>query len=207
MIPFLFAFLCSVAGARPPDEIMASPGLDFYDGILMRACDEMGTGFLDDLENLHRSREKLSVLLRGGPDQFKEAEALIVTMRELSERIRAVAKPEWSTENTNLTLTWFIPRSYFLEELDQLRITGPEVLEAHFLNRPNEDVKDYFSVRPHYNAATGLKMVYQKKGTALEMCQLVRTLHFTVGVRYRKILLGSRAVFFYRKFKLGFNGR
>lgn len=141
---------------------LANPGLH-------AVCRQMHGNHLQDLDTLESLYQEVA--------QSTDADhisGLVDQIKEISSRIRFLARPDWNSENIPVEITWDIPNSFFFDnseylalkqavrdapvgrapELAKYFITMPghvsekSLIKAEYLNSENQDIIKFFSLKP-----------------------------------------------------------
>ncbi len=88
--------------------VLASPALQAM-------CRQMHSNHLEDLDSLERTYQELA----NTTDADKISD-IVRQIKEISSRIRFLAKPEWNSENIPIEITWVVPHLLFFDNSDYL---------------------------------------------------------------------------------------
>lgn len=132
-------------------------------------CRQMQSNHLEDLDALERTYQQLASSTDA--DQISE---FLGQIKEISSRIRFLARPEWNSESIPVEITWDIPNSFFFDnseylalkqavrnapvgrapELAKYLITMPgyvsekSLVKAEYLNSENQQIIKFLSLKP-----------------------------------------------------------
>lgn len=88
--------------------VLASPALHAM-------CRQMHSNHLEDLDSLERTYQELA----NTTDADKISD-IVRQIKEISSRIRFLARPEWNFENIPIEITWEVPHLLFFDNSDYL---------------------------------------------------------------------------------------
>lgn len=97
-------------------QVLVSNGSSVLSSTTLQAmCRQMPGNHLEDLDSLERTYQELA----DSTDTDKISE-LVSQIKEISSRIRFLAKPEWNSENIPIKITWEVPHLLFFDNSDYL---------------------------------------------------------------------------------------
>ena len=136
---------------------------------LHSVCREIRENHLEDLNSL----EKIYRELQANVDHADKVSELVSQIKEISSRIRFVAKPEWNSENIPVEIYWKIPHALFFDNSEYLdlkyrvqneplnpqlfrkyvdemtkksSITEKKLIHAEYLGSANPDIAGYLTL-------------------------------------------------------------
>lgn len=108
-------------------QVLVSEGSSVLSSPALQAmCRQMPGNHLEDLDSLERTYRELA----NSTDASKIYE-LVSQIKEISSRIRFLAKPEWNSENIPIEITWEVPHLIFFDNSDYLDLKQ-DVRAANF---------------------------------------------------------------------------
>jgi hypothetical protein len=132
----------------------------------------------------------LDVLEKDHPENFEaDLKRVNASMLEILDRIDRLMRPEWATSIWTQKIEWLINEDDFRDQLganfnNGLEITSYKVVNATLKAVPRPDLIPELKIKKAYSS---LAIELTRKTTAMDICQLQKTLVFTVKVEYRNI--------------------
>ncbi len=112
MIAALIFWLLSPVHA----QVFVSEGSSVLSSTALQAmCRQMPGNHLEDLDSLERTYQELA-----NSTDTDKISGLVRQIKEISSRIRFLAKPEWNSENIPIEITWEVPHLLFFDNSDYL---------------------------------------------------------------------------------------
>jgi hypothetical protein len=120
--------------------------------------------------------------------QVSEISKLAEGISEASVKVQELAKAEWTEQKYEHGVRWDID-AYDFKDLIGTKVGGFvirdfQLNDVYFLGKKRPDLKMQIQVSKDYD---GIHVKYESKTSALDLCQLEKTLMVVIEVRYKNV--------------------
>ena len=181
-----------------------------------KKCDEISPSYMTELISFRGLARDLHNLVTAPdyPGRSDQVSQMRAELKVHSDRLLALARPEWNIENRSWYLKWIIPGGEFFEEPEpdlgwtklpppqKGQILGYTAGEIRLLGERRPDLRARLSVGINRGYFRDVEVIIGKEATFLEFCQMARSIEVNLAIDYTSPLtLGGQ---FQKKFKLIF---
>lgn len=141
------------------------------------------------LQNIKTTTDHVLNLIESDPTHNRDKISKLANeITSDTEKVKSLSRPEWTETKYDHVLGWLIDDRDFNDSaethLNQFKLIGAELINIYFMGQIRNDLKSKLLLNFD---PSGIQIQFRNKTSAMDLCQLEKTLMIVVKVKSKRL--------------------